>query len=70
MDKIGTKVPMYYNGREIVLVACENNVDTCHGCVLESDNYCTRNIVPVKSHDVCCPKRTGKYYIFEYKEEE
>ena len=63
---------MYYQGREIVLVENkhENAVDNflCHGCVLEDERSCVRSISPPQSNNVCCPRSTGVFYIFKFKE--
>ena len=65
---------MYYNGREIVLQENkhESNLDNflCHGCVLESERSCVRSISPPQSNNICCPRSTGVFYVFKFKEEE
>lgn len=65
---------MYYQGREIVLVENKHvsNLDNflCHGCVLESERSCVRSISPPQSSGICCPRSTGIFYIFKFKEEE
>jgi hypothetical protein len=63
---------MYYNGREIVLI--ENRYDnnynniTCRGCVLDVEANCVRAITPRQVNTVCCPKNSGKFYVFKFKE--
>jgi hypothetical protein len=62
---------MYYNNREIVLVqnTQESNLDNylCHGCALESENNCVRVIIPPQGNNVCCPRNSGKFYIFKFE---
>lgn len=61
---------MYYNNREIVLEEQWDDVEeSCEGCVLEFENFCTRKIVPAQSQYVCAPRHTGVLYIFKFKEE-
>jgi len=61
---------MYYNNREIILV--ENNYDDesinflCRGCVLESDERCVKHISPRQPNTICCPRDSGKFYIFKF----
>ena len=64
---------MYYNNKEIVLVEnkYENNLDNflCRGCVLDAETSCIRAITPRQNSTVCCPKDSGKFYVFKFKEE-
>jgi hypothetical protein len=60
---------LHYKDREIVLEECEEGVSLCHGCVLEDEDHCVRAISPQQGKNVCCPKYTGKFYIFKFKEE-
>jgi len=66
----GNMEKMYYKDREILLVECEEGVSLCNGCVLEDENHYTKAISPQQSVNVCCPKYTGKFYIFKFKGEE
>lgn len=71
MDKIGTKVPMYYNNREIVLEEQWDDASyACEGCVLDDVvGSCAKAINPPQDHTVCCPRGQNEMYIFKYKEE-
>lgn len=71
IEKIGTKVPMYYKDKEIVLEEQWDDVEhVCEGCVLEDVQYCLRKIVPEQKSDVCCPRGTNEVYVFKYKDED
>lgn len=70
VEKIGTKVPMYYNGREIDVFP-EIEEYECTGCVLDhSSGFCLDNITGDfdKESLSCCPEFTPRV-IFKYKEE-
>ncbi len=64
---------MYYNGREVILVQnmYESNLDNflCHNCVLVSENNCVKVINPPQGNNICCPRNSGKFYVFKFKEE-
>ena len=63
---------MYFNNREIVLVEkeeCDESVVSCCGCVLEREDNCIGSISPSQPSYICCPKHTGKYYVFKFLEE-
>jgi len=65
---------MYYKGREIVLVEnnYENKLDNflCRGCVLDVEASCIRAITPRQNNRVCCPKDSGKFYVFKFAQDE